>query len=128
MSASDGKMPGWNLLLRFVLELAALAGFGYGAWRLADGGLIGGAAALFTVAAVATIWGTFAVPGDPSRSGNAPVPVPGWLRLVIELLVLGGGAAAFAWAGLPVVGPVLGALLLLHLAFSLGRLGWLLRH
>jgi len=33
----------------------------------------------------AAIWGIFAVPDDPSRSGNAPVIAPGLVRIVIEL-------------------------------------------
>ena len=39
------------------------------------------------------IWGLFNVPGDPSRSGKAPIAVPGKLRLIIELLL-------FLWAAL----------------------------
>jgi hypothetical protein len=31
---------------------------------------------------------------DPSRSGAAPAEVGGWIRLAIEALILGGGAAA----------------------------------
>ncbi len=30
-------MAGWNLALRFGLELGALVGLGYGAWKLAPG-------------------------------------------------------------------------------------------
>ena len=37
------------------------------------------------------IWGLFNVPGDPSRSGKAPIAIPGKLRLILELLL-------FIWA------------------------------
>ncbi|MFQ6227417.1 DUF2568 domain-containing protein [Nocardia sp. NPDC002869] len=42
----------------------------------------------------ATAWGVIAVPDDPSRSGAAPVAVPGAIRLLVEFAVLFGGAAA----------------------------------
>ena len=74
-------MAAWNLGLRFGLELAALAGFGIAAWRLADGAWRW-AAAIGVPLAAAVFWGVFNVPGDPSRSGEAPVVVPGVVPLV----------------------------------------------
>jgi hypothetical protein len=73
-----------NLALRFILEIAALFALGYWGWTQHDGvwRFVWG---IGLVILAAVIWGTFAVPDDPSRSGNAPVPVPGALRLVIEL-------------------------------------------
>ncbi|HEU5107312.1 MAG TPA: DUF2568 domain-containing protein [Micromonosporaceae bacterium] len=126
MPDRSGRMPGWNLVLRFLLELAALAGLAFAGWQLADGALSVVLAVVLPLAA-AVAWGVFAVPGDPSRGGAAPVPVPGAVRLALELLVLGGGAVAVGVAGAPVLAAVLGALIVLHLAFSGGRLRWLLR-
>jgi hypothetical protein len=120
-------MPGWNLALRFFLEIAALGGLAFAGWRLASGPLAIVMAVVLPLIAAAS-WGLFAVPGDPSRNGNSPVPVPGGVRLVLELLVLGGGAAAVAVAGAPAVAAVLGTLIVLHLVFSRDRLRWLLRH
>ncbi|PRY23612.1 uncharacterized protein DUF2568 [Aliiruegeria haliotis] len=115
-----------NLLLRFSLELAALSGFAIWAWSRADGGWRYLAAASIGVA-VAAIWGTFNVPGDPSRSGEAPVAVPGWVRLLIELTVLLGGAGAFVGASLHAAGLVMVALICVHYALSTDRIAWLLR-
>ena len=77
-----------NLALRFLLEIAAMVAIGYwgfsqhtGIWRF----LIGFGLPVIAAA----IWGTFAVPDDPSRSGRAPVPIPGVLHLVFELSLLG---------------------------------------
>lgn len=121
-----GATPAWNLVLRFLLELAALAGFAFAGWRLFDGrAAVVMAVLLPLVAAVA--WGVFTVPDDPSRSGKSPVAVPGAIRLALELLVFFGGAAAFAVAGAPVVAAVFAALIVLQLAFSGRRLRWLLR-
>ncbi|OBQ59409.1 DUF2568 domain-containing protein [Mesorhizobium erdmanii] len=117
---------GWNLTLRFLLELAALLGLGMAGWTFSSGwerwvlGL-----ALPLIAAV--LWGSFAVLDDPSRSGRAPVPVPGAVRLALELVILFGGAAGFYAAGYATTGVVVALLIAISYAFSLDRLGWLLR-
>ncbi|GIG57990.1 hypothetical protein Lfu02_23620 [Longispora fulva] len=119
-------VPPWNLALRLCLELAALAGFAWAGWHLASG-VLAVLLAVLGVLAGATLWGVFAVPGDPSRNGKAPVPVPGVVRLLIELLVLFGGPVAFVACGAPAVGWALVALNLLHHAFATPRLRWLVR-
>jgi hypothetical protein len=54
------------------------------------------------------------------------VAVPGSLRLAIELVVLGVGAAGFATGGLPWPGLVLAALVVVHYVTSRPRVRWLL--
>lgn len=116
----------WNLTLRFLLELAALLGLGIAGWHLSDGWWRWVLAlALPLVAAV--LWGTFAVLNDPSRSGRAPVPVPGTVRLALELIILFGGAAGFYAAGYTTTGIIVALLIAISYAFSLDRLGWLLK-
>ena len=121
---SAPSMAGWNLALRFGLELAALAGLAIGAWTLASDGSRWIAVVALPLAA-AVIWGTFNVLDDPSRSGAAPVEVAGWTRLAIELLILGGGAAAVAIAGRPNVAIVLVLLVALQSITSWSRIEWL---
>lgn len=118
-------MAGWNLALRFGLELGALVGLGFAGWKLASGPSRWVAATVVPLAA-AVIWGTFNVLNDPSRSGAAPVEVNGWTRLAIELLILGGGAVAVAVAARPVVGLTFAALIVGHYAASWSRLDWLI--
>lgn len=116
----------WNLTLRFLLELAALLGLGIAGWHFSDGWwrwIL--ALALPIIAAV--LWGTFAVLNDPSRSGRAPVPVPGAVRLALELVILFGGAAGFYAAGHTTTGIIVALLIATSYAFSLDRLGWLLK-
>lgn len=115
-----------NLGLRFLLELAALAGFAAwvfssvtGWWRYL--------LALALVLLIVGLWTTFAVPGDPSRSGTAPVPVPGSVRLVLEMVVLVWGAYAWHASGYSRVGLLLSVLIGLHYLFSLKRVAWLLQ-
>jgi len=119
-------MAGWNLALRFGLELAALTAFGLAAWRLTSGPVRWAAVTLLPIT-VAVIWGVFNVLDDPSRSGAAPVEVNGWTRLAIEVLILGGGALALAIAGRRDVGIVLAILVAFHYAASTSRLEWLVQ-
>ncbi|MGX5839856.1 YrdB family protein [Mesorhizobium sp. ArgA1] len=116
----------WNLTLRFLLELAALLGLGMGGWSL-SGGWLRWTFAVGLPLIAAALWGTFAVPNDPSRSGRAPVPVPGALRLALELVILFGGGAGFHLAGYTTISIVVVALIVISYAFSLDRLGWLLK-
>ena len=102
-----------NLAIRFLLELAALLATGVWGWRQSDGWprfIL----ALGVPLVAAVLWGTFAVPDDPSRSGKAPVAIPGIIRLLIEL-----GIFAFAtWAlydeGFTGLSGVLGVLVFLQ--------------
>ena len=114
-----------NLAFRLLLELAAYFALGYWGWTQHEGiwRFVWGIG-LILVAAV--IWGTFAVPDDPSRSGKAPVPVPGAVRLLIELAFFAAGAWAFIAADRPVWGIALAILTIIHYALSYDRIRWLL--
>ena len=119
-------MAGWNLGLRFGVELSALTALGLAAYR-ATSGPLQWVAAIAAPLAAGTIWGVFNVLDDPSRSGKAPVEVPGWLRLGIELTILGAGIFAAAYAGQPLLATGLAILLALHYATSWPRVEWLIR-
>ena len=62
-----------NLTLRFLLELAALIGFGYWGWGAAAGPLRW-LLALGLPLLAAVLWGTFAVPDDPSDTHKQLTP------------------------------------------------------
>ncbi len=120
------SMPGWNLALRFALELAALAGLAAAAWKLGSGpGRWIGVVAV--PVAAATVWGVFNVLDDPSRSGAAPVEVSGAVRLTVELVILCGGAAAVAFAAGPALGIVFAVAIVGHHLASLDRIEWLVQ-
>lgn len=77
-----------NLAFRFLLEVAALIAVGRWGFHLVEAWpryLL----AIAIPVGLAVLWGTFAVPKDPSRSGNAPVPISRSLRLCLELVVFG---------------------------------------
>ncbi len=115
-----------NLGLRFLLELCALAATATYGWTQFDG-------ALRWILALAgpllfmVLWATFAVPDDPSRSGAAPVPVPGALRLALEFALLGFAAWALHVAGYTRPSLVYATCLTLHYATSWDRVIWLLK-
>ena len=115
-----------NLAVRFILELAALAALAYWGWTQHTGVL----RYLLTVSLLvlgAVLWGVFAVPGDRSRSGDAPVPVPGILRLLLELLLFGFAAWCLYDAGLVLLANIFGIVVLVHYIISYDRIIWLLR-
>ena len=114
-----------NLALRFLLELAALGAVGFYGWKL-TGGPLRFVAAIGLPLIVAVVWGAFAVPDDPSRSGGAPVPIPGALRLGLELAVFGFATWALYSTRAVSWSLVLGGLVLLHYALSYDRIAWLL--
>ncbi|MFW9845221.1 MAG: YrdB family protein [Candidatus Thorarchaeota archaeon] len=114
-----------NDVLRFVLELWVLVAFGY--WGLnQDYGLFNYVLMLILPIAVAALWGIFAVPNDPSRSGGAPVPVSGGVRLVLEFLILGSACLAMYVGGLLYPSLVFGFLVIVHYVLAHERVRWLL--
>lgn len=119
-------MARWNLASRFGLELAALTGLAAAAWQLGSGPTRGIGVVIVPVT-TAVIWATFNVLDDPSRSGAAPVEVNGLVRLALELAILGGGAAAVAFAGRPELGIGFGLAILAHYLASLDRIEWLVQ-
>lgn len=114
-----------NLALRFILELAALAAMAQFGWKMSHGHMRWAAAIVLPLIA-ATLWAVFAVPEDPSRSGAAPVPVPGTLRLALELAFFGFATWTLYATKAHTLSAVLGGLALLHYAASHDRLRWLL--
>ena len=115
-----------NLALRFLLELASISAMSF--WGFAHGNGL----ARFVFAAVAPltaamIWGVFAVPGDPSRSGSAPVPVPGILRLGLEMCFFAFAVWCLFGINRPTLAILLGSVTAIHYAISYDRIGWLVR-
>lgn len=125
MRRTPPAMGSANLGLRFLLEVAALLSIGLWGWQ-ASSGLMRLVLAVAGPAAAATVWGVFAVPHDPSRSGSAPVPVPGAVRLVLELTILGGGAAMLYHTGFQTLAWIFAALILGHYLVAHRRTAWLL--
>ena len=103
-----------NLILRLLLELAALAILGIWGWQYGDGSWLGYVLAAGLPIIAAVVWGVFNVPNDPSRSGKAPVVVPGIIRLTIELMLF--ALAIWALYDLSYTRPcwILGVVVIMH--------------
>jgi hypothetical protein len=116
----------FNLFLRFILEMTTLFMAGWWGWMMHFGWnryvLVIGLPVLMAV-----IWGVFAVPGDPSRSGKTVVVTPGWIRLVIEFVFFTFGVWIFSDFGYRTISIVFAVVVFLHYAFSYDRLKWMLK-
>ena len=116
-----------NLAIRFLLEITALVSIGIWGWKLSDGWI----RFVLTFAIpiiVAAIWGTFTVPNDPSRSGNAPIAVPGVVRLAIELAIFALATWTLHDLGYTRLGWIFGIIVAVHYIISYDRINWLLTH
>jgi uncharacterized protein DUF2568 len=115
-----------NLALRFFLELGALVAMGFWEWNQGKGALRFMLAFGIPVIA-AIIWGLFAVPNDPSRSGNAPIATPGILRLALEWIFFSFAAWTLYSAGATTASWIFVIVTLVHYILSYDRLYWLIR-
>jgi len=116
---------GPNEVLRFLLELAALAFLGWWGATVLESTIGSVALAIALPLVAATAWGLFRVPNDPKP--NPPVEVPGPVRLLIELAVFGSGLAAALSLSMDLA-YFFGMLLLVHHAAGYRRTLRLLRN
>jgi hypothetical protein len=112
-----------NLALRFLLELAALAAIGTRGFHAGDGVLASTALGLGVPLLAAATWGVFRVPNDP---GDAPVSIPGPVRLMIELALWSGATAALVASDRPVLAVAFAALVAISNAVMYDRLARLI--
>jgi hypothetical protein len=115
-----------NMGLRFLLELVLLYALGLWGWRQHTG-ILRYVLVISLPLAAAILWGLFRVPEDASASGKAPVPVPGWLRLLLELFLFGSAVWAFFNSRAETAGWIFGGLVLLHYVLSYDRIAWMLK-
>ena len=113
-----------NLVVRFLLELSALCVMGLWGWHRRDDGLRILVALAIPLLAAA-LWGTFAVPHDPTRSGSAPIPVSGILRLALECGFFGFAIWALSDLKFARLAAIFGAAVAVHYALSYDRIRWM---
>ena len=107
-----------NLAVRFFLEIAALVSMGYWGWRQGEG-ILRYALLLGVPLVAATLWGIFRVPGDP---GDAPVPVPGVVRLLLEAVFFAFSTWALYASDARTAAWVFGIVVIVHYALSYDRI------
>ncbi len=112
-----------NLALRFLLEIAALGAIAYWGWTQHDG--VARYVLAFGLPLLAMIvWSIFRVNGDP---GDAPVAIPGLLRLALELVLFVIAVWMLHAAGQPNWGLILAVVVGVHYITSYDRLQWLIQ-
>lgn len=116
-----------NLVIRFLLEISALIAVGVWGWKQSDS-WFRFVLAIGLPLTFAAIWGIFAVPNDPSRSGLAPIITPGVIRLVIEIAIFFFAIWALHNLHLNKLSFILGIMVVLHYVVSYDRIIWLLSH
>ena len=116
--------PAHERLLGPVLEVGAIAAYGYWGWAL-HGGAARWAWALGGLIMAAAVWDLFRVPGDSTLPPT--VAVPGWGRLTLEAAFFTGAACSLVAAGVPELGVCLVILVCIHYTLTFRRVVWLLR-
>ena len=118
---------GWlQGLIRFALEIALLVGLGYWGYSLSDTTLVRLFAAIAIPALAAIAWAVFRTPGDNSAGKEGIVPVPGWVRLLLELGLLLLATYGTWSAGSRVAAETLLTFTALHYLLTWQRIRWLL--
>ena len=115
-----------NLAVRFILEIAGLVALGWWGWNQAEG-ILRFVLAIGVPILAAVLWGTFAVPDDPSRSGEARVPVPGIVRLLLELAFFAFTTWSLFAMDVTTLGWIYGIAVVVHYVVSYDRVAWLVR-
>jgi len=115
-----------NLLFRFLLELIVLGVAAIWSWKNFED-WSGTVLAIVVPFVMAVIWGSFAVPDDPSRSGKAPVPISGALRLLLELLFFSFAVWCLFELGFSGLAKVFALLVVLHYIISGDRIRWMIK-
>lgn len=116
----------FNLIGRFLLEVFAYLSMALLGFFLTDSILRWGFA-IFIPVTLAIPWTYINVPGDPAREGKALIPVPGIIRLLIELLYFSFGVFASYYVMGEIVAFIFFGLLAVHYLISYDRVLWLLK-
>jgi hypothetical protein len=85
-------IKGANLAVRFLLELCALIGLGYWGFTTGSGAITKVALGIGAPLVAAVVWGVFVAP-------RAPVALPGFVVLLLQVLVFGSAAAGLVATG-----------------------------
>ncbi len=113
-----------NLTVRFLLEIFSLIVMGIWGWQNGNG-IMRFVLAVGIPLVAAAIWGTFRVPNDP---GNSPVPIPGPIRLIYEMVYFGFAIWTLFDLQYKNFAKIMLVILVIHYLFSYDRVIWLVRN
>lgn len=115
-----------NMAVRFLLELVAIFIVSFWGYHHSEN-VPGILYAILLPIGFVLLWGIFAVPGDPSRSGKTVVKTPGLIRLLLELFLFTAATYMMYDLGYSNVWWVFGCIVLIHYSISYERVRWLLK-
>lgn len=115
-----------NLAIRFALEVVAIVSYGIWGYGLTDAWPRILLAVLLPLM-FAVLWGVFAVPNDPSRSGKTVIQTPGPIRLILELVLFGSAAWMMLDLDHFLIALIFGLTVTIHYIISYDRIAWLLK-
>jgi len=116
-----------NLTIRFLLEIITLISIGTWGWNKTDG-FYRYILAIGLPVLIAVIWGIFAVPNDPSRSGQTVVVTSGIIRLGIEFSIFAIATLAIFNIGQQKISYAFALIVIIHYVVSYDRVLWLLEN
>ena len=125
VGGNDSALSPAQGAFRFLVEMAALACWAVVGWEV-GGDSAGWMLAIGFPVVAASTWSTFRVPGDLSAGQGGPIPVPGLVRLVIEIDVLALAAVFAIVVGQVALGVVVLVAVVVHYALTTRRVRWLL--
>lgn len=108
----------------FTLEICLLLALGVWGFHAGGNTLVKFSLGVGVPLLSAVLWGVFRVPNDP---GPAIVAVPGWLRLLLELGLMGISAWALAATGRHGMSKAFAVAILLDYVLQYKRVLWLLK-
>lgn len=100
-------LKGFNLLIRFLLELCLLAAVGYWGFKTHSGWAMKIVFGIGLPILIAVLWGLFIAP-------RAAYPLKGISYLAVELILLGSGAVALFASGKPNLGWIYTVILVIN--------------
>jgi uncharacterized protein DUF2568 len=100
-------IKGFNLALRFLLELCAMGALGYWGFKTGGGAVAKMILGLGAPLVAAVVWGTFLSP-------RAAVALPGALVLLLQALVFASGATGLAASGHPKLALAFGGIVVVN--------------
>ena len=107
---------------QFAMELASLVGIGLIGWNLGNEGILGAFLAVVFILLMGTVWGRFRTPGFVPTGREPDNPVPGKVRIAIELSVYLLGIFGLWWSGRETTTYIVIGVMVLTLLLSYQRL------